>query len=248
MSKVIFFTGSGISVDSGVPTYRATDGLWAQYDLNEVCTIENFYKNFAMVHEFYNKRRAELEKVEPNHAHDVIAELAKEYDVILMTQNVDNLHDRTGVKTNHIHGELTKMKCLDCDHYWDIGYKAWDIEKDTCPNCGKAEHVKPGVIMFGEIAPMYNFLSDVLHALSPDDIFVVIGTSGQVVPIDYYLLSKPGYKILNNMGPREPIEYDVDNNPIAMNNFDVWDKILFESSTTGIDKIKKIIDDKLETK
>jgi NAD-dependent deacetylase len=142
--KIVILTGAGISADSGVSTFRDPDGVWAKYDYNEVATPEGFARNPALVHEFYNARRAGLLNVQPNAAHLALARLEARFGgaLTLVTQNVDNLHERAGsVRVIHMHGELAKARCVACDgvHLW-----AKDLSIETrCPDCGAGGCMRP---------------------------------------------------------------------------------------------------------
>ncbi len=176
----MILTGAGISADSGVSTFRDPAGVWAKYDYNEVATPEGFARNPALVHEFYNARRAGLAGVQPNVAHLALARLdARLGDALtLVTQNVDDLHERGGSKrVIHMHGELLKARCNACGaaHSW-----VEDLSIETrCPKCNSNCCMRPDVVWFGEM-PM--FMADIAAAISNADLFVSIGTSGSVYP------------------------------------------------------------------
>lgn len=235
MNRVIFFSGAGLSAESGLATFRASDGLWANYDINKVCNFYTWKENFELVHEFYNKRRLELAKVEPNRAHKVIAKLQNEYGqdrVVVITQNVDDLLERAGCKNiMHLHGELTKLICTSCGYKWDIGYCAYEFS--GCPKC-ETELVKPFVVFFYESAPMYSPMYREFQTLKDDDIVVVIGTSGNVISLDMLLYGNSGYKILNNLEPSDAI------------NEALFDKIIYKPATNAIDEIESIIKERLK--
>jgi NAD-dependent deacetylase len=178
--RIVILTGAGISADSGVDTFRDPDGVWSQYDWQEVATPEGFARNPAMVHDFYNMRRAGLAEVAPNAAHAALARLERdsEAEVLVVTQNVDDLHERAGT-TNiiHMHGEMKKVRCQ-CDGH----VLAWhtDLSVDTpCPQCGKPGCLRPHVVWFGE---MPFSMDRIAQALADCDLFVSIGTSGNVYP------------------------------------------------------------------
>lgn len=193
MKRLIIISGAGISAESGIATFRdSKDGLWYKFKPEEVADIRNYEKNKKIVHEFYNARRVQLPTVQPNKAHYAIAKLQQDYGterVIVLTQNVDDLFERAGV-TNvyHVHGELTKMKCYGCKGTFDIGYKEWH-ETDDCPLCGMSgdeitgHSCKPGVIFFGENAPLYEDMYNICSSAKHGDIVAVIGTAGEVLPI-----------------------------------------------------------------
>lgn len=178
--RIVILTGAGISADSGVATFRDPDGVWSKYDYNDVATPEGFARNPALVHSFYNLRRASLAKVGPNAAHLALARLEDEFgeDLTLVTQNVDDLHERGGSRrVFHMHGELSKARCAACGavHRW-----AGDLSiKTRCPDCKADRFMRPHVVWFGE-TPM--FLDEIAAAISAADLFVSIGTSGNVYP------------------------------------------------------------------
>jgi NAD-dependent deacetylase len=181
--RIVILTGAGVSADSGVSTFRDPDGVWAKYDWREVATPEGFAANPAKVHAFYNARRQGLAAVEPNAAHRALAELETVLSnaggaLTLVTQNVDDLHERGGsARVIHMHGELLKARCSICDavNRW-LG--ALSIET-RCPDCKAAGGMRPDVVWFGEI-PM--FMDEIAAAIAEADLFVSIGTSGSVYP------------------------------------------------------------------
>jgi len=179
MAKIVILTGAGISAESGLGTFRDTDGLWTKYDLEEVATPEGFARNPALVHDFYNARRANCRAAAPNAAHTALARLeaARPGEVLILTQNVDDLHERPGSRAVwHMHGELLRAKCAACGHRWD----APDVmhPADPCPACA-APATRPDVVWFGEYP---YFMEDIWDALRRADLFVSIGTSGNVYP------------------------------------------------------------------
>jgi len=180
-SDIVILTGAGISADSGVDTFRDPDGVWARYDWQEVATPEGFARNPEMVHDFYNMRRAGLADVEPNPAHAALARLEEKLDgsVLIVTQNVDDLHERAGSKNViHMHGEMKKVRCR-CT---EARVFAWDdaLSLETpCPACGDTARLRPHVVWFGEM-PME--MERIGAALDTCDLFLSIGTSGNVYP------------------------------------------------------------------
>lgn len=175
---ILILTGAGISAESGLGTFRDTDGLWSKYDLNEVATPEGFARNPVLVQDFYNARRANCSSAKPNAAHHALGRLtAARDDVILVTQNVDDLHERGGATgVIHMHGELRRALCATCGHRWD----APDVMSvdDPCPACA-ARSTRPDVVWFGE---MPYHMERIYDAMSQVDLFVAIGTSGNVYP------------------------------------------------------------------
>lgn len=205
MTKLVIFTGAGVSADSGLRTYRSADGLWADESLERICNFRVWKQHRAAVHAFYNARRAELRDVEPNAAHYMIARLQEKYGAFLITQNVDDLHDRAAAHIPaadilHVHGRLTHIMCtaMACDP-WSIGHEDWDADAGRCPHCGSIKGVKPDVVLFGENAPHYKQMWKVLGKLTSKDILLVIGTSGKVVDIGTIAATTRATTILSNL-------------------------------------------------
>ncbi|MBO9506796.1 NAD-dependent deacylase [Thalassospira sp. A3_1] len=181
-APIVVLTGAGISKESGLHTFRDPDGIWARYDISEVATPEAFINNPDLVHNFYNDRRAGLldPAVQPNAAHLALARLEAEWpgDVLLVTQNIDDLHDRAGSKNLiHMHGELLKIRCNHCDLLTN-----WSEPLDQgipCPSCAKSGGLRPHVVWFGEM-PLE--MEHIYTALADCDLFISIGTSGNVYP------------------------------------------------------------------
>jgi len=180
--SMVILTGAGISRESGLHTFRDKDGIWNQVRLEDVATPEAFQRDPAKVQGFYNARRAQLQDpaIQPNAAHRALAELEKHWPgaFLLVTQNVDNLHDRAGSrKLRHMHGELNSVWCPSCDHR-----QAWTADltgQETCPSCDRQGSLRPDIVWFGE---MPYFMDQIYAALADADIFVSIGTSGTVYP------------------------------------------------------------------
>ncbi len=178
--SIVILTGAGISAESGVATFRDNDGLWEQHKIEDVATPEAFERDPDLVQNFYNLRRAQLGEVEPNAAHIALARLQKELkgNVTIVTQNVDDLHERGGAKNViHMHGELRKIRCRACRtvHNW---LDACD-QKTKCPTCGVAPALRPHIVWFGE---MPFFMDTIAKELAACDLFISIGTSGNVYP------------------------------------------------------------------
>lgn len=179
---IVILTGAGISQESGIPTFRSADGLWMNEDVNAVATPDGYARDPDRVHKFYNARRRELLSVEirPNPAHEALARLEKEYrgEVLIVTQNIDNLHERAGsINVLHMHGELLKARCEKCRsvHQWEV-----DLGRETaCPDCAGKGCMRPHIVWFKEM-PFY--MDDIETAISRCRTFVSIGTSGNVYP------------------------------------------------------------------
>ena len=184
-TKIVVLTGAGVSAESGVSTFRDSNGLWENYKVEDVASIEGWYRDPALVLEFYNARRAQLAEVKPNAAHIAIASLEQDYDVTVVTQNVDNLHERAGsTKIIHLHGELTKVRpencCNDRDGYseetvFDIGTDRINIG-DIAPN---GAQLRPHIVWFGEAVPK---IEKAIDAVEAADILLIVGASLQVYP------------------------------------------------------------------
>lgn len=180
--KVVVLTGAGISAESGIRTFRASDGLWEDHRLEDVASPEGFTRNPDLVYRFYNERRRQIQlpEVTPNAGHMALAELEQRLgdDFLLVTQNVDNLHERAGNKNVlHMHGELLKTRCNSCQVVSDF-IDPFDGQTD-CPSCKMVGHLRPHIVWFGEM-PFY--MDEIYHALSNCDVFAAIGTSGNVYP------------------------------------------------------------------
>lgn len=179
MDKIVILTGAGISAESGLGTFRDKDGIWTRYPIEDVATPEGFARNPALVQDFYNQRRAQAAKAQPNAAHRALARLQADYagEVVIVTQNVDALHEAGGARdVLHMHGELARALCNACGHRWD----APEImaPADPCPACGRPE-TRPDVVWFGEI-PYH--MDDIWTHLGGAGLFAAIGTSGNVYP------------------------------------------------------------------
>lgn len=181
--SLVILTGAGISAESGLGTFRDTDGLWAKFDWQALATPEAFAAQPERVHEFYNARRANLATAKPNAAHAALAELERDWlarggDFLLVTQNVDDLHEQAGSgRLVHMHGELRKMRCLAC-HTVAPALHRLDTET-PCPRCTQSGFLRPHVVWFGEI-PLEMDL--IFRALETCTRFAAIGTSGTVYP------------------------------------------------------------------
>jgi len=181
-SSIVILTGSGISKESGLDTFRDADGIWAKVGLEDVATPEAFARNPVRVHEFYNTRRRQLisGQVVPNAAHAALAALEARYagQVLIVTQNIDNLHERAGSRNIiHMHGEILKARCGNCD--WVGNWCGNMSVNDPCPDCGKTRALRPHVVWFGEL-PLA--MDRIAQALAHCGLFMAIGTSGAVYP------------------------------------------------------------------
>ncbi len=191
---LVVFTGAGISAESGIKTFRDSDGLWEKFDINEVATPQAWEKNKALVLDFYNKRRKQILEAQPNKAHDALVELEEKYDVQIITQNIDDLHERAGSKkVLHLHGEITKSRST-VDP--SLVYKIKNAEIRLGDNCEKGSQLRPHIVWFGEAVPM---MDNAIIRVEKAAIFMVVGTSMAVYPaaglIDYSPPQIPKYLI-----------------------------------------------------
>ena len=185
MKKIVVLTGAGISAESGLRTFRDSNGLWEEHRVEDVATFEAWQRNQALVLEFYNQRRKQLYEVKPNAGHLAIAELEKKFDVQIITQNVDDLHEQAG-STNvlHLHGELKKVRST-VDDNLVYTLDGWELKKGDL--CEKGSQLRPHIVWFGEAVPM---IEPAVEISSEADIFIVIGTSLNVYPaasLVYYI-------------------------------------------------------------
>ena len=177
MTKIVVFTGAGVSADSGLSTFRDADGLWANYRIEDVCTPEALVRNRALVIEFYNKRRKELLSTKPNPAHYAIAELEKHFDVQVVTQNVDDLHERAGsTRVTHLHGELMKLRS-ERNSELIVPIEGWEQTLDARAEDGAL--LRPHIVFFGESVPMFD---EATRIAASADVMIVVGTSLAVYP------------------------------------------------------------------
>jgi len=219
MKKLVIFTGAGISAESGIATFRASDGLWANYRIEDVCTPEALLNNRDAVIDFYNLRRKEVLTKQPNAAHLGLKELEKDFDVQIITQNIDDLHERAGSKNVlHIHGEIRKL-CSSRDVSQTVELDGWEQKLDTRHPDGSL--LRPFVVFFGEQVPL---LERAIDITSEADIFVVIGTSLQVYP---------AASLLHYTRPNVPI-YVIDPNVPAISSQRNPLHIIQKSATEGI--------------
>ena len=221
--KLVISTGAGISAESGIKTFRDADGLWENYPVMDVASHEGFLRNPALIHKFYNERRAQLVNAQPNAAHLGLVELEKDFDVQVITQNVDNLHERAGsAKVLHLHGELMKVRSLrreervytlPCDELTDKGL---ETNVDTLDPYG--DHVRPHIVFFGEAVPNMEPAAQLAHDA---DIFVVIGTS---------LVVYPAAALIQYVRRGAPIYY-IDPKPAAVPD---WVHVIQKPATQGV--------------
>ncbi len=197
--KIVVFTGAGVSAESGLSTFRDSDGLWENYRIEEVCTRQAIEVNRDLVIDFYNARRRAAMQAQPNAAHIAIAELEKDFDVQVITQNVDDLHERAGsTDIIHLHGELMKLRSSR-DELATVPITDWEQDKNARHADGSL--LRPYIVFFGEAVPM---MTTAIYAAEDADIFVVIGTSLAVYPAASLLQYVPSHCPIYVVDPGEP--------------------------------------------
>lgn len=228
--KLVISSGAGISAESGISTFRDAGGLWENYPVMEVCSADGFARNPKLVHDFYNARRKDLVGKQPNDAHKILAELEKYYDVYVITQNVDDLHERAGsTKILHLHGELMKIRSVKNPEYIE------SLEMEhlvTSPETkGKnGDPMRPHIVFFQEPVPNMELAAE---WVSDADIFVVIGTSLNVYP---------AAGLLHYVRPGIPIYY-IDPNPANITLMSPEVHVIKATATEGMRKLKNILTD-----
>lgn len=231
LAKVLILSGAGISAESGISTFRDSDGLWENHRIEEVCSAGCLDYNGEATRRFYDARRVDLADKEPNRAHRVIAELKQRYgeEISILTQNVDDLFEKAGIRDDeivHLHGFLTQLRCRECENVVDVGYKAQDDSR--CLECGG--ELRPNVVFFGESAPEYEKL---VNELNSCELIVVIGTSGYVLDVTYFA-QLTDYSVLNNLEPSEAIDDSY------------FTKVYYAKASEAIDDIAEYIEEFLE--
>jgi len=231
MSRVLILSGAGISAESGISTFRDSDGLWEKHRVEDVCSAGCLDTNANLTKAFYDARRKDLEHKQPNYAHKVIVELKHTYpdDIAVLTQNVDDLFEKAGMMSNeivHLHGFLKELRCRNCEEIFKIGYKKQDeYFNSQCPECGG--ELRPNIVFFGEAAPQYTKLT---QALNECELIVIIGTSGNVLDVTYFAqLTK--LSILNNLEPSQAIDDSY------------FSKVFYSKATETIGEISEYIED-----
>ncbi len=223
--RLVVLTGAGVSAESGISTFRDSGGLWENHDIMEVASPQGWHKNMELVLAFYNQRRKQLYEVEPNRAHYILAELEEHFDVRVVTQNVDDLHERAG-STNvlHLHGELKKVRSQ-VDPEMVFTLQGWELKKgDLCP---KGSQLRPHIVWFGEAVPM---ISEAARLSSTADIYLIVGTSLNVYPAAGLV----GYT------PRMAPVFLVDPNTIPTAHLPNL-TFIQEKATTGMEKVKNLL-------
>ncbi len=193
MTKLVVFSGAGMSAESGIRTFRDSNGLWENYDIQQVATPEAWERNPALVQRFYNERRKNILEAQPNEAHQYIAKLQDYYDVQVITQNIDDLHERAGSQNVlHLHGNIRLAKSSGPDaqyttQFYEVNGWKLDLEQDFCPD---GYPLRPHVVWFGEAVPAYE---EAIRLVQSADIFIVIGSTLSVYPVAALVHEIPHY-------------------------------------------------------
>lgn len=219
--KIVVLTGAGMSAESGVSTFRDANGLWENHDIMDVASPEGWKRNPALVLDFYNKRRAQLKEVKPNRGHEILAELEKNFDIEIITQNVDNLHERAG-STNvlHLHGELTKVRSTMNENHilnWTEDLHLGDVDYN-------GNQLRPHIVWFGEPVPA---IEQAIEIIKDADIVLIIGTSLQVYP---------AAGLMHYAKSHVPVYY-IDPNPATIYELANPLEVLDMSASEGLEKI-----------
>ncbi|SNB25600.1 NAD-dependent protein deacylase [Flavobacterium psychrophilum] len=221
--KLVILTGAGISAESGIKTFRDSGGLWEGHNVDDVATPQGWHKNPTLVLDFYNKRRQELKTVKPNEAHLILADLENDFDIQIITQNVDNLHERAGSKNVlHLHGELLKVRSTKNENYildWSENLHLGDFDD-------KKNQLRPHIVWFGEDVPV---LECAVELVQLADILIIIGTSLQVYPA----------ASLMHFAPEDCLVYYIDPNPANVSNTPQNFKIIEALASKGMQILQK---------
>ena len=234
MKKIVVLTGAGMSAESGISTFRDAGGLWEKYPVEQVATPEGYAANPRLVTEFYNERRKQLLQVEPNMGHKLLAQLEKDYDVTVITQNVDNLHERAG-STNviHLHGELTKVTSSrhpdDPRYIKELAPEEYEVKMGDLAADGS--QLRPFIVWFGEAVPMIETAIEYVEAA---DVFLIIGTSMNVYP---------AAGLLNYVRPDVPV-FLIDPNPVNISSRHKI-HVISKGASAGMEEFGKILSDML---
>lgn len=223
MKKLVVLSGAGISAESGIPTFRDSNGLWEGYDVMQVATPEGWAANPELVLEFYNQRRKKALEVKPNRGHTILAELEQHYDVTIVTQNVDNLHERAGSShVIHLHGSLFESRStLDESLVYPI--EGWELKMGQC--CEKGSQLRPNIVWFGEMVPMMEVAAEFA---AQADVFIVVGTS---------LVVYPAAGLVNHV-PYDTMKYVVDPKLPDIGNIP-FTKMIQDKASTGLQAVWK---------
>lgn len=210
--KLISFSGAGFSVESGLPTFQGDSGLWNNHKISDVCSMSTFRSRYSMVHAFYDNLRHSLATAHPHQGHILLRSLSDFFETTHFTTNIDDLYEKAGIPVHHIHGKLTEMECVTCGERVYIGYRSLKEARDEDilthkKGCTQPLY-KPALTFYGEgydSYPAHRLLMNALRTIDKDTIFVMIGSSCQVVPVDYYLRHQRCHKY--NINPYYNVPY-----------------------------------------
>ena len=223
MKKLVILTGAGISAESGIKTFRDADGLWEGQNVMDVASPEGWHHNRELVLDFYNQRRRQLHQVKPNNGHIILAELENDFDVHIITQNVDNLHEQAGsTKVLHLHGELLKVRSVKNDEYildWNHDLIIGDVDDE-------GNQLRPHIVWFGEMVPA---LDEAVNITGQADYVIVIGTSLQVYP---------AASLMHYANPNVPVFY-IDPKPASIGNLQNPLEIIAMNATEGVPLLRE---------
>lgn len=221
--KLVVLSGAGISAESGIKTFRDADGLWEGHNVMDVATPEGWQKNPELVLDFYNQRRRQLHEVQPNLGHQILAELEKDFEVIIITQNVDNLHEKAGSSNViHLHGELFKVRSSKNKNY----ILDWETDLNSNDFDDKGHPLRPHIVWFGEEVPA---LEEAVTIVEKADILIIIGTSLQVYP---------AAGLMNFANPSIPVYY-IDPKPATIYDLPNDIKIIAATASEGMKIVRK---------
>lgn len=224
---LVVLSGAGISQESGIQTFRDADGLWQGHDIMQVASLDGWYKDKDLVLDFYNKRRAQLLEVQPNQGHLLLVELEKHFKVSIITQNVDNLHEKAGSQNVlHLHGELLKVRSTQEEHLVYPWNK--DLTKEDKNDLGHS--LRPHIVWFGEMVPMMQLAQELVEKA---DILLIIGTSLQVYP---------AAGLMDYVKANTPIYY-IDPNPVQISSFNTQVTTLKQIASKGLEKLFPLLKD-----
>ncbi|HEV7229807.1 MAG TPA: NAD-dependent deacylase [Bacteroidia bacterium] len=226
MKKIVVFTGAGISAESGIKTFRDTDGLWEEYKISDVATPEAWVKNASLVIDFYNQRRKQVLQAKPNEAHLTLSKLEEQFEVHIITQNIDDLHERAGSsRVLHLHGEILKSRST-ADPALIYPIQGWELKLGD--KCSKGSQLRPHIVWFGESVPN---MERAQHIASRADIFIIIGTSLNVYPAAG----------LVEYAPEETPKYLVDPNPVSNSMFIKNLHMIREKAGKGVTQLAELL-------
>lgn len=227
MKKIVVLTGAGISAESGIKTFRDADGLWENHRIEDVATPEAWARNPELVLRFYNERRRQLLTVQPNEGHHALVDLEKNFQVQVITQNVDDLHERAGSgKVLHLHGELRKVRSSRYEH---LIYER-DADVLLGDRCEKGHQLRPHIVWFGEMVPMLETAADLT---SEADVLMIIGTSLQVYPAASLMMYAPSHIPVYYIDPKPQVNFELARMPNLT--------VVAEPATTGVRRVAEAL-------